>query len=95
MMDMNEILPDFAITGLKVEPAYDTVVTMMAQASLACLRIAFVGVHAYLFLGPFNVLLARFKFIGEQPLPNSDMSGNCLAILAKTFLGCGKFCCAE
>ena len=57
MMYMNEVLPDFSIAGLKVEPANNAVVPMMAQARLASLRVAFIGVYTHLFLGTFDVLL--------------------------------------
>ncbi len=85
MMNMNEVLPDCTIPRLKVKATHCAVVSVMTQACLPYLWVAFVGIYAHLLLCAFNVFLPRFEFVREQPLPCSNMDSYRFAIFTETF----------
>ena len=65
MMDMDKILTNLSITGLKIESADYAVVSKMKQAGFPRFRIALKGIYSYLLLCSFSIFFTRLEFIGE------------------------------
>ena len=84
MVNVNEVLAEFAVDPFKDETANSASIPVMLETISSCARIALISIHSDLFPRPFRVFVSRLQFIRIESLLFRQVPSSLFPILSQT-----------